>query len=62
MAKTPRLLFCSRNPNLLWLHSSSLSGFNTESNIMKNEYIFEVLILALLFLFPVATLIMGVLL
>ena len=62
MAKTPRLLFCSRNPNLLWLHSCGLSGFNTESNIMKNEYVVEVLILALLFLFPVATLVMGMLL
>ena len=60
MAKTPRLLFCSRNPNLLWLYSSSLSRFNTELNIMKNEYVFEVLILALVFLFPLATAIMGI--
>mgnify|MGYP000176774312 FL=1 len=60
VAKTPRLLFCSRNPNLLWLYSSSLSRFNTELNIMKNEYVFEVLILALVFLFPLATAIMGI--
>ena len=59
MAKTPRLLFCSCNPNLLWLHSRSLSRFNNELNIMKNEYVFEVLILALVFLFPLATAIMG---
>ena len=61
MAKNPRLLFCSRNPNLLWLYSSSLSRFNTEYNNMKNEYVFDVLILALVFLFPVAVAIMGVL-
>lgn len=60
MAKNPRLLFCSRNPNLLWLYSSSLSRFNTEYNNMKNEYVFDVLILALVFLFPVAVAIMGV--
>ena len=60
MAKTPRLLFCSRNPNLLWLYSGSLSRFNTEYNNMKNEYVFDVLILALVFLFPVAVAIMGV--
>ena len=59
MAKTPRLLFCSCNPNLLCLHSRSISRFNTELNIMKNEYVFEVLILALVFLFPLATAIMG---
>ena len=60
MAKTPRLLLCSRNPNLLWLYSCSLSRFNNELNIMKNEYVFEVLILALVFLFPLATAIMGI--
>ena len=60
VAKTPRLLLCSRNPNLLWLYSSSLSRFTIELNIMKNQYVFEVLILALVFLFPVATAVMGV--
>jgi hypothetical protein len=59
VAKTPRLLLCSRNPNLLWLYSSSLSRFTIELNTMN---IFEVLILSLFFLFPVATFIMGVLL
>ena len=59
VAKTPRLLLCSRNPNLLWLYSYSLSRFNNEFNIMKNQYVFEVLILALVFLFPLATAIMG---
>ena len=60
MAKNPRLLLCGRNPNLLWLYSCSLSRFNNEFNIMKNEQVFEVLILALVFLFPVATAVMGV--